>query len=170
MRKLPIKVLLYKNRYRLKEDYVEVVLENCKQPNEVVALVDYEDLPKLIKYKWRLSKQGYAINRQIGYMHRVVLDSPKEKEVDHIHHNTLDNRKSQLRLCTRSQNSMNRRHQSNSTTKIKGVYKCSQTGKYACEITVGGRRIWLGRHSSLEKAKQVRNEAEIKYFGEYQNI
>ena len=167
MKTKPVKVLLYKNRYRLHKDYVEVVLENLKQQNEVVALVDYDDLPKLIPYKWRLSKQGYAINRVVGYMHRYILNSPKGSEVDHIFHNPLDNRKSKIRVCTSSQNSMNKTHQRNSKTKVRGVYKCKSTGRYACEIKVNKKRIWLGRYDTLEEATVVRQQAELKYFKNY---
>ena len=158
----PRKVRVLPNKFNIYEDYVEVVLSNTQ--NRV--LVDIEDFLRIRTYKWR-ETNNYAHNRVLGYMHRFILNAPKGTDVDHIFHNKLDNRKSKLRLCTRSQNNMNKSHQVNSTTKVRGVHYCKQTGKYACEIHVNKKKIWLGRYSTLDEASRVRKEAEIKYFGEY---
>lgn len=159
---LPKKVRVIPNKFIIKEDYVEVVLSNTQN----TVLLDKEDFLLLKNYTWR-ETNTYACNGIKGYMHRCILNAPKGLDVDHINHVKLDNRKSNLRLCTRSQNNMNKSYQSNSTTKVRGVHFCKQTGKYACEIHVNKQKIWLGRYTSLEEATRIRREAEIKYFGEF---
>ncbi len=56
-------------------------------------------------------------------MHRLIMDAPKGKYVDHRNHDTLDNRRANLRITTSSGNMMNRRGANvNSETGIRGVY------------------------------------------------
>lgn len=87
-----------------------------------VALVDQSDYRWLSQWKWfaRWDKRAqcfYAMrNRRVSeggkrglvYMHRAVLNAGAVEKVDHIHHQTLDNRRSQLRLATTSENGFNR--------------------------------------------------------------
>jgi len=81
--------------------------------NNKVCLVDDDDFVKVSSYNWKESR-GYAYTniKDIGIvmMHRMIMGLQRGDglEVDHIHHNKLDNRKSQLRICTPLQNSQNR--------------------------------------------------------------
>ena len=82
------------------------------------AIVDDEDFKWLNQWRWYyrfVGKTGYAANLKM-YMHRLILKFPKNLEADHINGNTLDNRKINLRIVTKSQNAMNRR------IKIHGIY------------------------------------------------
>ncbi len=86
-----------------------------------VALVDDEDLPRLQLHKWHSARGGnggtkvYATTHHLNtdgsrrtlYMHRFILNAPKGSEIDHINGNPLDNRKANLRFCTRSENMQN---------------------------------------------------------------
>ena len=78
-----------------------------------LCLFDRSDSDLILKYKWHLNSQGYASTRIEGkqvMMHRLILgvvDQP-EIEVDHIHHNKLDNRRAMIRTCSRAENSRNR--------------------------------------------------------------
>lgn len=93
-----------------------------------VALVDDEDFDRLSKHKWHYHKTGYARRGEGGrknhrkiYMHREVMNAPDDMEVDHGKGGTLDNRKSNLRVCTHKENSRNRvTHKLNSSV-YKGV-------------------------------------------------
>lgn len=95
------------------------------------------------------------------------MQPPREMDVDHINGKKLDNRRKNLRVYTRSQNSMNTGIPSNNTSGVKGVYKCKTTGRWATEIKVNGKKIWLGRFNTLDEAKEVRAKAEKKYFREF---
>ena len=85
------------------------------------AIVDNEDYDELMKYKWSISisksSGPYASNDTVGLMHRLIMKAKPHEFVDHTYHNTLDNRKQNLRICTRSQNGANR----------KGKNKCQKT-------------------------------------------
>lgn len=167
MKKWLNKIYRLKNKYREREDFMEIVLHNPDTNEEIISIIDKEDFVKVNRYTWRISKNGYVINRQVGYLHRYLLNPPNSLDVDHINHVKLDNRRSNLRICTRSQNSMNTKIPSNNTSGVKGVYKCKTTGKWATEIKVNGKKIWLGRYASLDEAREVRAKAEEKYFKDF---
>jgi hypothetical protein len=91
------------------------------------AVVDPQDYPHLSRYKWTAAKSPntfYAVrsdrDKQIR-MHRQITGAPPNLVCDHIDHNGLNNRKSNLRLCTRSQNARNQRPQTGRSSKYKGV-------------------------------------------------
>jgi hypothetical protein len=82
------------------------------------ALVDDCDYERLSKYKWKAKRSGggvlYAVrNTVVGgrnvtlRMHRVVLGYEGTEDIDHINRNSIDNRKSNLRVCTRAENLRN---------------------------------------------------------------
>ena len=87
------------------------------------TLVDDEDYEGLTRNKWCCSKSGYATckkNNKTVYMHKVIMGNPT-LSVDHINGNKLDNRKSNLRLATHSNNTKNRSKNKTSNSKYKGV-------------------------------------------------
>lgn len=131
---------------------------------------DAEDYNLIKDYCWYIDKSGYVINRinnKTTLFHRLVMHAPDDKQVDHIYHKKNDNRKSQLRLCTNSENSMNRPAQKNSTSGIKGVYWYPNQGKWAAEIVFKGKRQEQCFFDTQEEAIQARKEMEEKYFGEF---
>lgn len=91
----------------------------------------------------------------------------KGMEVDHIDTDGLNNRYSNLRVVTSSQNQMNKPKQANNKSGVTGVSWAKRESKwYAC-ITVDGKQISLGYHKNKEDAIKARKAAELKYFGEY---
>ena len=84
--------------------------------------------------------------------------------VDHINHNTLDNRKDNLRVTTNSNNLRNGTIRTNNKTGVKGVSYCKERKKYVASIKVNYKTINLGRFDTLEEAKKKREEAEILYW------
>ncbi len=145
-----------------------------------IAIIDDEDYESLNQYKWHAQKASngfYAVrcvyvNRKcikLG-MHRQVLPCLDNQEIDHKNRNTLDNRKSNLRIVTHAQNMKNRNKHKNNKSGIKGVYWDKRGKKWRSEIRVDGKKIHLGMFSDLMEAKTMRNNSEIKYFGEYSAI
>lgn len=93
-------------------------------------------------------------------LHRLIADAVKGVDVDHINHNTLDNRKSNLRLVCRSENAQNRvRPGANNRTGVIGVHWEPDRHKYRAELTIKGRKVRIGRFDSLEEARSAVSQA-----------
>jgi hypothetical protein len=104
-------------------------------------------------------------------MHRFIMNAPDGLDVDHIRPmDTLDNRRSNLRLATESQNAMNRRIQSNSETGCKGVSRTAKSGNYRARITINGEVICLGTRKTKKAASALYWEAALKYHGEFARL
>ena len=142
----------------------------------LAALVDDEDFDRLSQYRWHWNPswngKGYAVRfvpaagsypsghpRQTKiWMHRLIGDAPPHQRVDHINGNTLDNRRSNLRPATNSQNLQNLQHaRSDSKTGIRGVQRIPY-GRYRAVVTVLGRKIHLGCFRTLADAEAAVKE------------
>jgi len=141
-----------------------------------VAIIDDEDYELVSQYKWYAMKMGngklYAaskFNRRVVYMHRLLM-LHSIVEVDHINGLTLDNRRLNLRVVTRSQNSMNKQKQLNSTSKYKGVCWHSRDRRWQARITLDNKTRSLGYFSTEEEAAQAYNLAASNLFGEYAKL
>ena len=95
------------------------------------------------------------------------MNCPDGMVVDHINLNPLNNRKSNLRICTKQQNEMNRPTRSHNTSGVTGVSKHKQTNKWRAYIEYNQKYIHLGLFNTKEEAIKARKEAELKYFGKY---
>lgn len=90
-----------------------------------------------------------------------------DRQVDHINGNRGDNRISNLRLATCSENLCNRVRQKNNTSGLKGVSWIGQYQKWQATIRFGGRNKFLGRFDTKEEAANAYNEAALKHHGEF---
>jgi hypothetical protein len=146
---------------------------------KMFALVDDEDYERLNKVKWsayfnkwtrtfyarRCVEEGNKVTSE--WMARSVLNAPKGMLVDHINHDTLDNRKANLRIVNKQQNQTNRGATSVSTTGCKGVYFKKRVQKYIVRLTVDGKAKQFGTFSNLEDAIKMSNQAVSDNHGEF---
>jgi hypothetical protein len=140
-----------------------------------VALVDDDDYERVSQFKWGAAKMNHRWIAQatVGWykqaqMHRFILGLEKgdPREVDHINRNSLDNRKSNLRIATRSQNMANRpKDRGEYSSKYKGV--CKVRGRWIAYIRVMGKLTYLGTHEIEEEAARAYDRAALKHFGEF---
>lgn len=134
---------------------------------------DIEDYGKIKDYSWHKNSEGYIIakdlsdSKKVVQMHRLVMDCPDNMETDHIYHVNHDNRKSELRITTGSQNSMNKGLKSNNSSGVTGVYYSNREERWKAFIGIDRKEIHLGTFINFDKAVEVRKQAEIEYFGEY---
>lgn len=147
-----------------------------------VAIVDDDDFDYLNQWKWQANQKqnkkfyawrGKKINGKykLIYLHRFILNLTDRKiYVDHVNMNTLDNRKINLRICTNSQNQMNKIVQKNNCYGYKGVYYDKRNNKYSSIITVNKKRHWLGYYIDPKDAAKAYNEAAIKLHGEFSKL
>lgn len=143
------------------------------------VLVSKAHLTHLTQYQWHIHKTKHVLyvrgyrkgERKNGliYMHRLILDAKSNQEVDHVNGNGLDNRKRNLRICTRSQNNANRHRLQTKTSNYKGVYFDSINRKWCADITCDGIRYRLGRHNSQKEAGQAYARKAKELFGEFAN-
>lgn len=120
--------------------------------------------------KWCLAfKRGKyypqkRIKGKIIEMHRYIIDPPSNMYVDHINHNTLDNRRENLRVCTNSSNLRNASKRIDNKSGETGVFYLEKTNKWVSYIKVRYKRIHLGLFDKFEDAVIARKEAEVKYW------
>ena len=97
-------------------------------------------------------------------MHRLLL--PESEKIDHIKHINHDNRKSELRPVTASQNNMNKNLSSNNVSGITGVSYSKTENKWIAHIGINKKK-YHKKFVDFEDAVKQRKEWEEKYFGEY---
>lgn len=146
----------------------------------IVALVDAKDYPKLSKDKWCAAKAGtrWVATRtefidgkwQPVLMHRRIMGDPVGKDIDHRKHypRFIDNRRSNLRLVTVSQNQMNKRKTKNYTSsKYKGVSWFKPQKIWKAQIKLDGQSTFLGYFKTEIEAARAYDFAAKELFGDF---
>jgi len=143
------------------------------------ALIDAADYEWLSQWKWHAGwnppTQTFYAKRSdfIGgklctiRMHREIVGAPKGMDVDHKNHDTLDNRRRNLRLATNSQNQQNKRMQKNNTSGQRGVFWIASENRWLAQIGINGKRKKLGRFKDFEEATAAYKAAAEHLFGEF---
>lgn len=162
----------------------------CKHSGKSFALVDDELYDELNKYHWSISTNGYAQRRvKIGnrtsiiHMHRQIMELTFGDSicVDHINGNRLDNRKSNLRICSRTENNHNMRISKRNKSGAKGVFHLhieyetkkgiSRKDYWRASIMVDKKNIFLETFpynpNGFAQAKKAYNDAAKEYYREF---
>lgn len=146
------------------------------------ALVDNSDFEELNKHKWYANKLGdtfYAMrhlkvsegnSKTIVLMHSAIMKTPKGMDTDHKDRNGLNNQRKNLRICTRSQNGMNKTKAKANTSGFKGVFWHKRDKTWRSQIKVDGKSTHLGYFKTKEDAYKAYCEACAHYHGEFSNI
>lgn len=156
------------NKYEIHENEVHLITSKGD-----IIKIDLEDFDKVKDYCWSKNSVGYAQARVLDgrnsviLMHRLIMNATPSDIVDHKNHNELDNRKSNLRMCSQSENMANQKLSKANTSGHKGVYWNKEKSKWSAQIGHRGRKIRLGYFENIEDAIKAREEAELKYFGKY---
>jgi len=135
--------------------------------------IDDEDAYVFELCKWNLGGGTYRywINSRIGSLHRFLMNCPDQLVVDHKNGNTLDNRKANLRICTRQENVRAARKRVDNTSGYRGVQHVTNQppgpNPWRAVIKVNYKKIHLGVYPTRELAAAAYREAAEKYFGEF---
>jgi hypothetical protein len=154
------------------------------------VLLDDEDYEWVSKHRWQVNPQNnpnykgpdkfYVVRstsikgkKKNFSLHREIVKAPKGMQVDHTNGNPLDNRRSNLRLCTPRQNSANRVKASNNTTGFIGVtYRADQPQRPYCaqhfDKKLGGGFSKYFR--TAEEAAVYRDKQMIDKYGEFAGL
>jgi hypothetical protein len=147
-----------------------------------IKVVFYDDqFDGFIKSKnWTIVKRDeifYAVSRikengvvKVKYLHTVLFKCPKGKIIDHRDGNGLNNKSSNIRFVSESQNLMNRGAPLSNTTGFKGVHKRRDTGKFDVRISAHGIQYYGGCFDSLIEAAKRYNELAIIHHGEFAKL
>jgi len=166
-------VLIYR---RLRYGYT---FRRIRMAQPKYAKVDPADYKRLKKYDW-IARKGtncfYAqilepnviTEKKMMHMHQVILEVPEGMVVDHINHDTMDNRSANLRAATKVQNSYNRKKLSRQcSSKYKGVWWHKSSLKWQARVIFEKKRIHLGTFKNEIDAAKAYDEAAKKYHGQF---
>lgn len=155
------RTLYDRNEIRVDQDTAHMDLYNKNGIKIAETVFDAKDVEKVRYIKWKLSGSGYVMNApkfKGGNIHFTHIILNTDQFVDHIDHDPLNNKKSNLRILTRSQNQMN--------VNYRGVKKL-KNGKYMAHIKLNQKMYNLGVYVFEEEALYARWYAETLLFGEY---
>jgi hypothetical protein len=154
---------------------------------EFEVIIDTEDRERVEKHSWSLCKRGNYVRVQAAgkrknngktqtkiRLHRFIMNlTDSNIHVDHINNNPLDNRKSNLRLCSHKENMRNintgrlASERKNKTGYV-GVYRNHKTGKYRACISINNKTHHIeGNHLTAEEAAKARDEFVKQHFPKF---
>jgi len=141
------------------------------------CIIDDIDFDLISKYKWCFNNTGYAVRGQrrgnktlIINMHRFIMNCPDNQEVDHINNDKLDNRRENLRICSRSENARNIKKPLHNTSGFKGVSWRSDRKRWRAYLTYNNKYIHLGHFITKKQAMIAYNTMALIYYGEFAKL
>lgn len=158
------------NEIKIKESHAELIIYSADKDQRFTSYIDLEDVDYVKKHSWCIRSRKYVGRVKNGsnfLLHRALMDCPKDKIVDHINKNPLDNRKTNLRICNYQKNFFNSKKKSNNTSGVTGVGWRKDTKKWRAYIIVDAVQKTLGSFKEKDDAIKARLKAEKKYFKEF---
>ena len=156
------------NEIRIEKDYAVMVIKS-RTYGEIKVLISLEDVEKVRAKKWSVARKGdylYATaDNGKTLLHRYIMGvTERNVWVDHASKITSDNRRENLRVCSPSQNGMNRKSVSNSG--VKNVSRDSQRGKWKVNIKIDGK-THSKRFTDFNDAVSYRNQLIYDLHGQF---
>lgn len=143
------------------------------------ALIDAADAPFVGQWNWcaivgKWTVYAKRVEWRDGkafsiYLHRALLTVGIGQEVDHRFGNGLDNRRSNLRVATPTQNQQNSNLRKDNTSGVKGV-STRENGKFQAAIRYGGNKVHLGTFGAIEEASAAYQEASMKHHADFRRV
>lgn len=146
------------------------------------AVIDVDDVPLVSMFNWHArvkpgasSYAAFRIVRPDGVradilMHRLIAQTPDHLDTDHRDGNGLNNRRSNLRNATKSQNMHNARQRVDNSSGYKGVCWHKKKSKWVARIRLNGRQHHLGYFSTPQDAHEAYRQASDRMHGEFSRL
>ncbi len=142
------------------------------------VIIDSDDYDRVMAWKWTYNKSNGSFERrhhvsgsgknrvrESWSLHRYIMGFPEGKMVDHINRDRLDNRKSNLRICSHHENARNCNKRSTNTSGYKGVTRVGNG--WMAQTTVLGTHKYLGWFKDKKEAAKAYNSFAKEQFGEF---
>ena len=167
------------NKFAHMADGTVIVMLERRDGTALPCFIDAGDWPKVRGYRWCAAKDKRNLyaqalvrkaesGRKTLGMHRLLM--PATEDVDHRDGNGLNNRRTNLRSATDSQNRANSRKPILCTSDFKGVSWHKATKKWQGRIRVNDRKIYLGIFTSELDAARAYDAAALQHFGEFARL
>lgn len=156
----------------------DITLIELKHKGKTISTaISTQDLERVssIKGRWYAMDVGgkngekIYVGTNIGgvtiYLHHLIMANPPKTVVDHFNHNTLDNRRDNLRVVTYAENAQNRKgaQVNNLSSGYRNVYRNS-SGNWFVRLVKNGKTIHVGTFECVEEANRNAIKARQKYF------
>lgn len=142
--------------------------------SDKMAIIDIIDYDIVSKYNWTLMPNGYVTGATIGqlkhknmYLHKLILPSPDGMQTDHINCDKLDNRRSNLRIASPSQNSANYPSKSRSRVPFKGIVYREKSESYYVRCRSNHKTYCIGCFKNINDAAQAYDMATFMLNGQF---
>lgn len=171
-----------KNNYKIEENFVIIYLDSKGKIIETIIDLDDFDLVNSYKGKfyarWYKNIDGYYVaiairdnTKKSDYtsqrLHRIIMGNPEpEYYIDHINHNTLDNRKQNLRV---SLNDENTKHRESKNSNNKSGYRNVAVihGLFCVQLMINGKNTLLAKFKDVDEAGLFAEKMRQKYYGDF---
>lgn len=160
------------------ENYIKFILKTHKYGN-FECFISAKDKYIFDEYRLAINKVYNTVGRfyirldkhnKKYLIHRIIMNAPKGMDVDHVNHNTLDNRRDNLRICSRQQNLWNAVNKKKYGFKGIKERKNKKDTKYEVGFRINGKFTRLGSFDTEEAAIKIYNDAIKKYRGKFAYI
>lgn len=171
------------NVIRVEDDVAYIELTDRFGNPKAEAVIDAVDIERVKAWRWHANwderYQQYKVGAHVKIgdewadrmlLHRFIVEAPDEMDVDHIDHNLLNNRRANLRVCTRAQNNQNLANtRRNSKSGIRGVHWDKKKRKWVAGVRIEGKRHYLGSFDNLKEAEAAAVEGRRRYMTHSRN-
>lgn len=174
------------NKYKIEGDIGYFYIIN-KKDEKFTVMVDSEDIPKLIELdqswhiRWDKKSNNNYINATYHYkdeqgnwkqttirLHAVLTGAKNGETVDHINHDTLDNRKANLRILTKDENNLHRKGaNSNNKTGVRNVHWINKEHCYKVQFSINYKPyVWKFLESQFKEACEFAEKKRKELYGD----
>jgi len=143
-----------------------------KMGQEKSMIIDDCDYHLIKDHTWSYDGRYARSTRRTKrkYAHRLIMKANKGQMIDHINGDKLDNRRENLRFCSRHQNAANMQKMRGGSSKFKGVSFDKTTQNWRAKIGFHGKSLCAGRHETQTKAALAYNKKALELFGKFAHL